>query len=100
MGGDFIGSNLTKLSTGYDFVEGVIETALGNFKVPDINQNLYSGVLFYSAKTKNILPIIINSNDSRVIEKKVISEEVTELKKSSDRGGYLIYQSNRRFEVE
>lgn len=29
MGGDFIGSHLVRLSTGYDFVQGVIQVALG-----------------------------------------------------------------------
>ena len=29
MGGDFIGSDLVQLSTGYDFLQGVIEVALG-----------------------------------------------------------------------
>ena len=29
MGGDFIGSDLVRLSTGYDFLQGVIEVALG-----------------------------------------------------------------------
>ena len=29
MGGDFIGSDLVLLSTGYDFLRGVIEVALG-----------------------------------------------------------------------
>ncbi|MBO4250837.1 MAG: ATP-grasp domain-containing protein [Paludibacteraceae bacterium] len=29
MGGDFIGSHLVRLSTGYDFLQGVIEVALG-----------------------------------------------------------------------
>ena len=100
MGGDFIGSNLTKLSTGYDFVEAVINLSLGDFSPPEINKSLYSGVLFYSEKTKHILPLINSENDPRIVEKKVTSEEVVELKKSSDRGGYLIYQSNKRFKVE
>jgi biotin carboxylase len=34
MGGDFIGSDLVKLSTGYDFVEGVIRVALGEIIHP------------------------------------------------------------------
>ena len=36
MGGDFIGSHLVQLSTGYDFLRGVIEVALGEFTPPDI----------------------------------------------------------------
>jgi len=36
MGGDFIGSHLVELSTGYDFVKGVIDVALGSFDIPVI----------------------------------------------------------------
>lgn len=48
MGGDFIGSDLVQLSTGYDFVRGVIEVALGEFTEPKFTQHKYSGVYFLS----------------------------------------------------
>ncbi len=35
MGGDFIGSHLVQLSTGYDFLRGVIEVALGEPITPE-----------------------------------------------------------------
>ena len=46
MGGGFIGSHLVPLSTGYDYVRGVIEIALGHFNKPVIDKNLCSGVFF------------------------------------------------------
>lgn len=100
MGGDFIGSTLTKLSTGYDFVEGVINASLGKFEKPEITQNRYSGVLFLSKETKSILKIIQSTDDQRVVESKIMTNELKQVKKSSDRSGYLIYQSSERFEVE
>jgi len=100
MGGDFIGSTLTKLSTGYDFVEGVINASLGKFKEPEITQNLYSGVLFLSKETQPILKMIQSVDDPRVVERKIMTNELKQVKKSSDRSGYLIYQSSKRFEVE
>ena len=46
MGGDFIGSHLVRLSTGYDFVEGVIRVALGEIIHPNPQQIAHSSVLF------------------------------------------------------
>ena len=34
----------------------------------------------------------MEDNDSRIVEKKVTSEKVTELKRGGDRGGYFIYK--------
>ena len=52
MGGDFIGSNLVQLSTGYDFLKGVIEVALGDFHIPLITKHQCSGV-YSSVKRQN-----------------------------------------------
>ena len=38
MGGDCIGSDLVKLSTGYDFVQSVIEIAIGKFNSPQLRK--------------------------------------------------------------
>jgi biotin carboxylase len=46
MGGDFIGSDLVRLSTGYDFVEGVIRVALGEIIHPEPKQIGRSSVIF------------------------------------------------------
>lgn len=46
MGGDFIGSDLVRLSTGYDFVQGVIEVALGEIIHPEPKPLAHSRVVF------------------------------------------------------
>lgn len=46
MGGDFIGSDLVRLSTGYDFVEGVIRVALGEIIHPEPKPIGRSSVVF------------------------------------------------------
>lgn len=46
MGGDFIGSDLVRLSTGYDFVEGVIRVALGEIIHPEPKAIAHSSVIF------------------------------------------------------
>ena len=69
MGGDFIGSDLVHLSTGYDFVKGVIEVALGQFTLPKLTINKITGVKF-------------------------ICNNIQQLTCSADRIGYYIYRTN------
>ena len=57
MGGDFIGSDLVELSTGYDYLTGVIKISLGELEEIKINKSLFSGIYFYtnqSVKVKKI----------------------------------------------
>ena len=97
MGGDFIGSDLVRLSTGYDFLKGVIEVALGEFEEPKISEHNCSGVYFLCEETKRLLPIIENwKNDSAFVIGEITDKELRKVEKSADRSGYLIYQSNKR----
>ncbi|MBR5642775.1 MAG: ATP-grasp domain-containing protein [Salinivirgaceae bacterium] len=94
MGGDFIGSNLVQLSTGYDFLKGVIDVALGEFHEPVITQHQYSGVYFLCKETERIKPIIENwQSYSEIVEAEVTDGELRHIECSGDRSGYLIYQS-------
>lgn len=100
MGGDFIGSDLVKLSTGYDFLKGVIEVALGTFEEPKQTENKCSGVYFLCKETEAILPIIENANKYPEIVKAEITDPVLRnIEQSADRSGYFIYQSNKRIEL-
>lgn len=97
MGGDFIGSDLVRLSTGYDFLQGVIEVALGEFEEPKITEHNYSGVYFLCEDTKRLLPIIENwKNNPAFVIGEITDKELRKVEKSADRSGYLIYQSNKR----
>ena len=68
MGGDFIGSDLVQLSTGYDFLKGVIEVALG-------------------------LPIEVKTQ--ALARSSVVFDAPHELTCSADRTGYTIYQNDK-----
>ena len=94
MGGDFIGSDLVYLSTGYDYLKGAIDVSLGYFDIPTLNRNVYAGVYFLSKETEWLLPIF-NNPDSylEVIKSEVFPIPLQEVKCSSDRKGYFIYQS-------
>lgn len=100
MGGDFIGSDLVQLSTGYDFLKGVIQVALDEFEEPVLLKTKYSGVYFLSAETPDILNYITEAVNYREIVKSEITDtKLHHIKESADRSGYFIYQSNKRFLV-
>jgi biotin carboxylase len=91
MGGDFIGSHLVQLSTGYDFLGGVVSCALGDFKnKPEIIEKKYAGVYFLCSETNAILPYF-HSNNKFDIEKKIMNSNLVSVESSNDRSGYLIY---------
>ena len=100
MGGDFIGSDLVRLSTGYDFLKGVIEVALGIFKKPNITEHKYSGLYFLSKETEYLMPIFNeweSNHEIRFCE--VMDNNLRNVLCSADRSGYFIYQSDRKFEL-
>lgn len=100
MGGDFIGSNLVQLSTGYDFLKGVIEVALGTFHEPQIKEHNYSGVYFLSKETENIKPVIENWRKyPEIVEAEITDTELHYIECSGDRSGYFIYKSNKKFNI-
>lgn len=95
MGGDFIGSDLIFLSTGYDFLNGVIEVALGEFNEPKINKNSYSGVYFLSKNSERLRCYFDKKNNFEV-KKEIFGTNLIEITNSNDRMGYLIYQSKQK----
>lgn len=100
MGGDFIGSDLVKLSTGYDFLEGVINVALGYFRKPVLSEKKYSGVYFLSKETEYIKPLIENKDKyAAIISSEITDEHIHMIESSSDRSGYFIYQSETKMEL-
>lgn len=100
MGGDFIGSNLVQLSTGYDFLKGVINVALGIFEKPRLTENSYSGVYFLSKETERLKPIIKKwKNYPEIVDAEITDDELRFIKCSGDRSGYIIYKANRKIEI-
>lgn len=94
MGGDFIGSDLVRLSTGYDFVKGVIDIALGEFTEPVKTLNMCSGVYFLCKETEHLMTIIENWQDNAsFVVGEVTDTELRKVTCSADRSGYVIYQS-------
>ena len=98
MGGDFIGSDLVRLSTGYDFLKGVIDVALGQFEEPKLTEHKHSGVFFLCKETERIKPIIENYKQyPDIVEAEITDNKLRSIECSADRSGFLIYQSNKRY---
>lgn len=95
MGGDFIGSHLVELSTGFDFVKSVINIALGEFHTVSVDSQNASGVYFLCKETEYLLPFFDKKNDFEV-EKRILNVSLTNITNSNDRSGYLIYKSNKK----
>jgi biotin carboxylase len=101
MGGDFIGSNLVQLSTGYDFVKGVIEVALGQFEMPVLTDKAYSGVYFLSTATAQVAHYIQQALQyPAIVQAEQTDTELHNITCSADRSGYFIYRANEKFVLE
>lgn len=100
MGGDYISSDLVRLSTGYDFVNGVLQVATGQFVEPVFGDQRKSGVFFLCEETKQkVLPYIENKEKYPFIVNADIWGDIQFVKCNSDRGGYFIYQSDEKVEL-
>jgi len=97
MGGDYITSDLVRLSTGYDFVEGAIKLAIDKFEKPHFTHQNFSGVYFYSQLAPTIGNIIRhNEHYPEIVEWELTEGPLPEVKSNADRGGYFLYQSNKK----
>lgn len=100
MGGDFIGSDLVRLSTGYDFLRGVVQCALGeqlDFRYD--KHSVCSGVWFYAPETRWVKEVISNHTSySDIVSCELQKDGVKDLTRSADRAGYFIYAGTTRFE--
>ena len=100
MGGGFITSDLVRLSTGYDFVKGVIEVATGYFSEPVFSLSMHSGIYFLCDETKDrVLPYIEKKDDYPFIVDADIWGKIQKVQCNSDRGGYFIYQNNDKIVI-
>jgi hypothetical protein len=91
MGGDFIGSDLVYLSTGYDFLKGVIQVCLGYFEKPQIITPQSSGVFFLSKQTE-YLSKYFEEETMNFVRKEINDLPLKMVEGSHERSGYLIYQ--------
>lgn len=96
MGGDFIGSDLVYLSTGYDFLKGVIQVALGEFEVPIFGKQCHAGIFFLCKETSALYDLIHDHRVPQTVRAVITDDVLHEVKSSADRSGYLIYKDDKR----
>lgn len=98
MGGDCIGSHLVQLSTGYDYVKGVIEVAVGQFQEPVLSQLAHSGIHYLFTQPGRLNSVALNLNlaivDHQVLAQ--IGDSLPEITDSSQRPACYLYQSDKR----
>ncbi len=103
MGGDFIGSDLVKYSTGIDFLKLVLEVALNNkIEIKSSNnicKNILVRFIFNKKDIENFN--LISEKYENNIKEYFISEKLTEVSDSSSRNGYYImeFQDKKALEL-
>ena len=101
MGGDMIGSSLVHLSTGYDYVENVINISLNN--KPTLYERLsnkYSAVIYIFDKNDlNKLDEIKKEDSGILVEYEVFDDCNDKITDSSNRHGYFIICSDDKNKI-
>jgi len=96
MGGDCT-PELVTLSTGYDFLKGLIDVALNQFEKPVLPIKKYSGIYYWSKETEYLKQIMDNKEKyPEIVEVQIDNEDLKFVQCSADRSGYLLYQADRR----
>lgn len=100
MGGDYIGSDLVQLSTGYDFVRATIEIAMGSFSGVQIPENSHSGVHYSFAPEGKVVKIIDNTTHHPDIVRKEIYCDIghclPQITESNHRPACFIYKNKEK----
>ena len=102
MGGDCIGSDLVKISTGYDFVEMVIDVAAGNPpKFKKVCEPKVAVIKFiFSKEDYENLERIATQFPKKLYYKSNIEDMNHDIIDSSSRYGFYIFAFDNKEEVE
>lgn len=102
MGGDCIGSDLVKISTGYDFVKMVIDVALGNMPKFEIVREPKVAVIkfIFSKEDYNLLESIAKKYPEYLYYKSKIEDMNHDIIDSSSRYGFYIFAFGNKEIVE
>ena len=98
MGGDFIGSHLVQLSTGFDFLKAIIEIALGSKPEVYTHNKRHAGVCFYTKGTEWVADFV-KSKNSNIVDWNLDQLNDLVVKESAERSGYLIYCGDQKIDV-
>lgn len=101
MGGDNIGSDLVQLSTGFDFVESVINVALYNKPIIEKSIENFSGIYYITPSSGKISDIKIDLDGvESIVKHEIINKQGDNvefpIKESAHRSAYIMYQSDKK----
>lgn len=100
MGGDCIGSELVRLSTGVDFVRAVIDVALGIRPVIEKQTGGAAAVRFiFSQKDVEVLNILKKTHPQWLVEENIHDITSAKVTDSSARFGYFILRASSAEEL-
>lgn len=100
MGGDCIGSDLVRLSTGVDFVRAVIDVALGIRPVIEKQTGGAAAVRFiFSQKDVEVLNILKKTHPQWLVEENIHDITSAKVTDSSARFGYFILRASSAEEL-
>lgn len=107
LGGDYITSTLTPLSTGVNLEDELLKIALGENIYPQPEAVQYSGVRFFSFKEGCVIKKVPNDNFVKgwphVVDFSFalkVGDHVNRITSSLDRYGHLILQAGNRDSIE
>jgi len=99
MGGDYIGSDLVQLSTGFDFLKATINIACGIAPKIELTKQDFSGIYYSNTKSGYVAEIIDRSQEySEIVRKEIYVEKgqyLPQVRESNQRGGCAIYYSKQ-----
>lgn len=98
--GGNITNKLISLSTGYDYLKGMIEIAIGRFNVPKNLNNDFAGDYYLCKQTVGYLAMFKQYvSDKRIVESNLSPdkfESIIQVNRNADRDGYVIYKSDHK----
>lgn len=99
-GGDEISNTLVQLSTGFDYLKGMIEVALDEFVFSPILQRKYAGIYYLCRQSADWFTFFKETDfQPWLIKKEMKISSIMDLHSSSsnyDRDGFILYQWNKR----
>lgn len=96
-GGDYISDTLVNLSTGYDYLKGMIQVALNSFAEPKIEHTKTAGVYFLCQQSRRLLPLFLQQKGESWLYR--VSYDGKPLQSATgnyDRNGFLVYCSDAK----
>lgn len=101
MGGDFIGSSLVELSTGYDFVGAVLDVSLGIEPKYLSNKHNYAGVRFiFDNKDVECFNLLQKNNNKILVSHEISNVGDHDVVDSSSRFGYFLFTSDNYDDIK